>query len=858
LNPRGARRAYEARVAALFFLSGASGLVFEVIWVKLLGLWTGQSTLAVSLVVAAFLLGLMLGSLAGGRLADRAREALRLYALLEAVTGLTALAVSLALARAGAWGEHLALSLGARVAVAFVLLLVPTAAMGATLPVLTRALAREGRGVGRSFATLYALNTLGAALGCALAGFVAIGAIGLLRTSLIAAAANLAVALGAYGLTSPPHPPSPCQERGEFEAHDATHDGADRTPPSPDRERGVRGVRSLAFVTGFVAIGCEVLWFRVLRSFVKSSTYSFTLMLVVYLAGLVCGGALHARRLASRERPWALFADVQSYLAVAVVLSVALLGRAANLGAFFAKLAGGFAGGDADAVHVLVAAAVIVLPTTLMGASLPVLASLAAEGARGDEVGRRVGSVTAANTLGGVAGSLVTGLALLPWLGAQRSFALAVAATLAVSLVAQQRASGKVSLTGDEGRTARIAVAVALVLALTPGDYLVRAVTRFPLARVLDVREGRDGTALVLGYTRETVCGASRACRERCPREFAYQQLVFGTVSYASTIPPARRYMRALAHLPMLQHSARASRVLEICFGTGTTAGAFTTHDALRALTLVDINRDVFGFARHFGESNLGVARDPRVRRVIEDGRHFLATTGERFDVISLEPPPPTAEGAATLYTREFYVLARKRLRPGGILAQWIPLDQQTGDLNRALLASALAEFAEVEVYIPSRVEAVVLASDRALTPDLARWRARWESPRVAENLADVGFTTPESLAATRVLDTRGARRWAANAAPMVDDLPAVEYYRSRPGEAFRVETMFLYAVPETPLARVERTGMRAWERSLTGDREGARALVASMRAETGPNVYVDYLGDLEYGCLDVSARPGE
>lgn len=836
-------------------LSGASGLVFEVIWVRQLALWVGHGTVAVSLVVSAFLAGLVLGSWFGGRFADRGGRLVRAYAMLEGCTGVAALLVSVVLshsAELSSWiadrGPAFASSLAARVCAGFFVVLVPTATMGATLPVLTRHLSKTRDGVGPPLATLYALNTLGAALGCALAGFALLGSLGMLRTAVIASTANLLVAAVAWSLDTTTTAP---------EARTAPNSSV-----GSNRGRGARASLTLiACATGFAAIACEVLWFRVLHAFVKSSTYAFTLLLVVYLLGLVLGGMVFARRLASHPRPWEQLSDVQSALAAMTLVSVAILGRASSIAGALSPHA---ASGDDDLVHLVLGAVVILVPATLMGVSFPLVASLGAR--EGRSVGSSVGGLSAANTLGGAMGSLVTGLLLIPMLGTLRSFSIATLLSLGASLLARRQTSGSVPLRGEAGRTARASLLIVFVLLLVPRDYLMKAVTTFPRARVLDAREGRDGTSAVLGYDRAQVCSASRnRCATRCSRDFSYQQLLFGTVSYASTIPPAKRYMRALAHLPMLVHrGARALDVTEVCFGTGTTAGAFTAHPSLASLTIVDINRDVFDFARHFSASNRNVLDDPRVRRVVEDGRHHLATASGAWDIVSLEPPPPTAEGAASLYTREFYVAARRRLRPGGVVAQWIPLDQQTEDLDRAMLAAVASEFREVEVYIPSREEGVVLASDASLVPDLAQWRARW-SADVAESLADVGFSSPESLAATRVLDTEGVRAWLRGRTPMTDDLPSVEFYRAHPGAPFRVSSMLALSPRSSPVGsettrvamrrfeHIERLGMDAWERSIVGDLAGASSVVAEMRREDPDGVYTRYLAELEYNCLNLS-----
>jgi spermidine synthase len=281
----------------------------------------------------------------------------------------------------------------------------------------------------------------------------------------------------------------------------------------------------------------------------------------------------------------------------------------------------------------------------------------------------------------------------------------------------------------------------------------------------------------------------------------------------------------------------------------------------------VDLNEDVFRLAPNFAKSNLGVLDDPRVFPILEDGRHYLATQGDSFDVISLEPPPPETEGAATLYTREFYEVARRRLVHGGILAQWIPLDQQSDALDRSLLRTILDVFPEVNVFLPSRVEAVVLASDRPLRMDLDAWRARWMHPSVRANLEDVGFRSPEELSATLVLDTCAVREYVGDATGITDDLPVVEYYRSASNAPFALESLLALAVDPVTKATglaveqveqidratvAERLRMRATRRWNAKDYAGASQLVAESAEVGGASSYTDYLRDVELDCLNV------
>jgi predicted membrane-bound spermidine synthase len=838
----------------LFFGSGISGLVFEVIWVRALTLWVGHSTLAVSLVVAAFLTGLVIGSYLGGPWADRAVRPLRLYAMLELAVGVTALGVSLLLAHLG----HVTASggvldvLGVRMTLSFLLLLPPTIAMGATTPALARFVTKDIAHVGRAFALLYSVNTLGAALGCGLAGFAWIGRHGLFRTELLAVAFNLAV--GAVAFAWARALPNTGSQRPEEERRPVEE-------AKPEVDGPARWLYAVAFATGGASIACEVLWFRVLRTFVDSSTYAFTLLLVTFLVALVVGGLIYAWRLSSHPRPWRLVADLQRMLAFAGLGSMALLGSCGALLDLLRPIVGPR---SSLVTQVVLIVLVIFVPTVLSGATYPLVMRLGSRALA--ELGRSVGTLAAANTVGGALASLVTGLWLIPLIGTQRGLGLAFTVNLAVSVALAWR---EPDTPGDDRFRRRVTWPVVFVVVtwvLLPADYILRALTYWTgAANVLAVREGRDGTAVVDGVDRASVCAASKNhCRDHCKKDFRYQQLTFGSMSYASTLPAGRRYMRALGHLPMLLHPT-ATRALEVCFGTGTTAATFATYERLESLTIVDINRDVFELARFFRESNHDILSDPRVRVVVEDGRHYLATGAETFDVVSLEPPPPQADGAASLYTTEFYELVKRRLARGGILAQWIPLQLQTEDLNRSLLRSITDVFSVVNVYVPSRVEAVVLASDRPLVPDVGRWDTLMAPSPVHDSLAEVGLGAPEELLGTMVLDDEGVRRYVGDAPPVTDDLPAIEFFRSHPGPPFSLEHMLRIAVNPAdaaasmdPLraARVFREAfgtrlqMASWMAALSKD--GVQALSFATKAARlvgDTNVYATALLETDVDC---------
>ena len=821
-----------AKVAlgVLVFLSGMCGLVYEVIWVRHLSLIVGATTVAVSLVVAAFLAGLVVGSLVLGPWVDRVRRPLRAYALLELSTGVSALAVTYALIQLPEWMGRVGLPGGGplplRVVLVFVLVLAPTFAMGGTLPALVRFATKDLSSVGRSFGWLYSLNTLGAAFGCGVSGFFLIGAIGLTGTAAVAAATNLLVAALAFVLDR--------SVAGDGPESQVTIPVA-TAPPQ-------RGLFFAFALSGFASIAYEVLWFRVLSTTLESSVYAFTLLLVTFLLGLVLGGVFYAARLSRRHRPLELLVSIQTLVALAALFSVAMLGQVRTLEH---ALPGGY-------VWMFVRAGLIILvPTTVIGTAFPLMAQLTT--VQLERLGRNVGVLYSVNTVGGIAGSLLVGLVLIPVLGTQQTFLIICALSMGVALLL-----ARLDPTTEARERKRLWATGALVvigLFLFPRDYLVHAAWRFDDSKLLEVREGADGTLAVVQYDNATICDSKLyACDAKCAAPFEHRQLLFGSVSYASTVMPARRYMRTLAHLPMLMH-ADPKDVLEVCFGTGTTAAAFVRHPGLKSLTVVDLNRDVLGLAPHFADSNFDVLSDPRVHAVVDDGRHHLRADASQYDVISFEPPPPRSAGAVNLYSREFYELVKSRLRPGGMMSQWIPLDQQSDVLARMLIRSMLEVFPEVQLWIPARAEGVLIASAAPLSIDVSRWTQRWANPAVKANLADVGYDTPESMLGSFVLGTAGLRRYVGGLPAVTDDRPAIEYFLSDSSPPYSIDALLVAAEPVGVPGVADHTEahhrlLRAHALGKAGEVMLAAQQVELAEEKSGVTPYTEYLKNLEYGCL--------
>lgn len=834
----------------MFLASGAAALIYQVIWFKQLQFVLGSSTFAVSVTVASFFLGLSLGSWLGGRLADRLRRPLLAYAVLELSVSVVSLAVTLLLSKWPVWtpfltpylGERSAVSAGLTLLVSVSTLGLPTMLMGATLPLLAKYIIREQQALARRIGLLYGINTLGAAIGCAAAGLLLLGALGVLRTALVGSTIYLTIAVMAGALIL----------RGDTSAeYTGESVTAARSAPPAGASREVLALVVIFAVSGFVSIAYEILWFRVLANFSLHTVYAFSAMLSTYLLGLVLGAFICAKFLAPRkERLLVYFARLQVLIAVSALLTVALLGRSRNILELIAPLPAWlgiperFLDPLGGATEIIVLSLVVfLLPTTLIGIGFPLASELTIHHV--SSLGHRLGRLYALNTLGGTLGSLTAGFLLLPYLGTQASLTLIVAVNLSlfVATVVSQpslRQDRRLLRLGAEGM-----VFFAIGLWFMGSAYLAHAQTRFDGARILAFQETRDATFVVTGYESE--------------KAGAYQQLLVNGSSYANNAPPGRRYMATLGHLPALLHPDPHS-ALVACIGTGTTIGALTLHPSLRTIKGVDLSQAVFDLAPLFEPINHHFQRQPQVEAIAGDARHYLLTRDSTFDIITFEPPPPQDAGIVNLYSREFYQLAKRRLAPGGMVTQWVPLDLSREALPRMMIRTMMAEFPYVSLWIPSRMEGVVIGSMEPLKVDLAGWRRRMSAPGLRADLEAIGFRAPEDLAATFVAADHALERLVGDAPIVTDDRPRIEYFNFYPMVRMTYHQItrgrepidrYLTASPgdPAPLQAAQDVVTLIWkehEASATSHREDARLLLQQALARDPENRYLLYLREAQ------------
>jgi len=691
---------------ALFAASGAAGLVDQVAFAKYLSYIVGGTAYAVSAVLAAFMTGLALGAHLGGGVSARVRRPVLAYGALELVVaaavaasplafeGLTALYAALA-RRAP---QSLAFLSGLRFLAAFSVVVVPTAAMGATLPILVRALGEPGRpgdgaGAGK-LGALYAGNTLGGAAGALLAAYALLPALGLRRTLLISSLTSAAVGLGALALGRAARAPSMRGPEADAEAPAA---GARARLPE-------RTMVALALLSGALVFASEVVFTHLLALLVGNSAYAFGLMLAVFLCCLFAGAARAGdveARFGAGALPLGLAATALA-LAVTFPLWDRLPYFFANSGARVTSFAG------REAVRGFVCFLVLGLPATLMGLTFPLLLRHAF-GER--QAGRWIGRLTAVNTAGAVAGALVAGYGLLPALGSDRSLR-----AVALAFAASALAAGPAVRLGRGRLTAVVAVAAVALTVVMPRWNLAR------LTSGANVYFQGWGDPDEIPFLREDMHGGVTTVHRT-----GTMLTLWTNGKFQGDLGPETWTQRSFAHYPSIFVS-RFDRALVIGLGTGATLGAVAAYP-WREIDVVEISPAIVEAARRFfGPGNRRALEDPRVTVHHDDGRNHLLVHDGRYDLISMELTSIWFAGAGNLYNREFYRLARDRLAPGGVLAQWIQAHHATRRDVATIIGTVRDVFPHVAVFFGGS-QCVLVASAEPLVASAARLDALEAAP---------------------------------------------------------------------------------------------------------------------------------
>ncbi len=745
-----------------FFLSGAAALVYQIVWQRMLTLVFGLSTISVAAVLAAFLAGLALGARLAGPLADRSARPIRLYAGIElgiALLGVATLffipplmdafAVLYGVLEPGWYGSNLV-----RFGLAFVAIGIPSTLMGATMPVMARMVTNATGSTAQGFGQAYALNTLGSVLGAAIGGFLLLKLIGAQNALLCAVAVNALVA-GLAWLVDRSLP---------------AEGGA--AAPGGAPEVAVTGVASgpatagyhprfavlVAALSGFLALAYEVAWIRLLAIFTLNSVYIFTMVVSVYLVALALGAALTTWLLRHRrvtELPLLATCQLVQALLVPVLLAAAPL-------AIGLRLTSGELSERAIFLReYLLVAAVVFVPTLLIGVTLPLLVSLASRTTA--DAGRLVGRIYAWNAIGTISGAALAGVVLIPLLGLRGCLLLLAGGNLAIAAGAMVTAAAPPRW--SRGLVPGAAAAFALLLALLPANTRFYLPTEIPGEDVIYYAEGPSATIHVAEYDD----GRS-----------THRTLYVDSKSVAGTYDEIVTDQKMLAHLPLLLHP-EPERALTVGFGTGGTSYSMLQHKV--EAHCVEIEPRVPEAAHLFESQNGGIVgpgRDSRFfRLILDDARAWLHVAPERYDVIVTDLTSIQYRGNGNLYTRECFELVQQQLRPGGIGAAWVPITGITPEALRVLARTFRSVFPHTSVWYSINLPTdfvILIGTEEPLALDLQRMRERINAPLVERDLAAIGMDNVYKLTAGLLLAEDAVARFVGPGPLHTDDLPILDY----------------------------------------------------------------------------------
>jgi len=723
-----------ALATAFVVPSGAAALIYQVVWVRLLGLSMGAASASVATVVAAFFLGLAVGSALAPRWLRRSRDPLAIYCALEAaiaVFGLLLLPGLLQLDALVAVVPGVSEWAPVRFTVALLLLVLPTICMGATYPVVVAWAVRGQASVGHGLSLLYAANTAGAVLGALGSGFVLIPWLGLDGAVVVAAALNGSVALVAV------------LARRRFQWVDAA---APQVPEGAESgEAPLRGAALLALAgTGLGAVANEVGWTHVLSILTGTTLYGFSAILGTYLTGMAVGSFAVRRRLATLDDPARVLAAGLVLLAFSLITTRAALSLLPVAFESARSLEGGAA--LQHAARYAMAGALILLPTLLYGALFPL--SLQLYTGTFGELRSRVGRAYAVNTLAGLAGSLLAAFVAIPYLGTDvllTSVALATALLPFALRPALSPSSRRalIAATVVFGAFAWLAPHLEWRQVLSSVHYAHDEDARADREhRYLYLAEGHSGVVSVVTYDDKHAkilnngLTESLVCLEDPDHEILTESLL-GLVPWMLHREPRRAFVIGL--------------------GGGVTTRALARTD-LERIRVVELEGRVVEALRSLGGPGELVLFDPRIDLAIDDARHRLLLEDEGWDLIVSQPSHPWRSGAASLFTQEFFELVDARLAPGGIFGQWINLFQMDADTLAALLGTFFGVFDHGFVFINRDAgDLLVFGSDTPLLFDAAWLRDRLGRPAVARLLAREDVREPLHLLRWFALSRREA-----------------------------------------------------------------------------------------------------
>lgn len=793
----GTPQRYLLLLLVLFVASGCASLIYEIVWFQLLQLVIGSSAVSLGVLLGTYMGGMCLGSIALPRIISSSRHPLRVYALLELGIGITGVAVMFGTPHIG---QLYTASVGSgftavllRGLVCGICLLPPTILMGATLPGIARWIEATPQGVSW-LGFLYGGNTVGAVLGCLLAGFYLLRVHDMATATYVAAAINGTVALICLVL-----------------ATRTTHEvmRGDLLQGGTVRASGAWAVYLAIALSGMTALGAEVIWTRLLSLILGATVYTFAIILAVFLTGLGIGSSIGALLSRSTARPRLALACCQVFLAAAIAWAAYVLTRSLPFWPIDPALTTSpWLNFQLDLMRCTWA----VLPAAILwGASFPL--ALASVASRGQDPGRLVGGVYAANTVGAILGAIGFSMWAVPVLGTQHAqrtlIGLSGVAAMLMFVIAC-RPQRPEALPRRMSRVIAVrAVAYVLLFAASAGlvATLAWSVSEVPWGLIAYGRYLATGTdqGTIPLYVGE---GMNASVAVTGLNDGITNFHVSGKVE-ASSAPQDMRLQRMLGHVSALFHPKPRS-VLVVGCGAGVTAGCFVLHPEVERIVICEIEPLIPRVvARYFDVENYDVLNDPRVEVVYDDARNYIHATKEKFDVITSDPIHPWVKGAATLYTKEYFDTCRRHLNPGGVITQWVPLYESSVDVVRSEIATFFDVFPNGTIWSNDcegeGYDVVLLGQADATTIDLDAMEQRLgraDHLPVAQSLAEVGFSSVTDLLATYAGQGADLAPWLEGAEINRDRNLRLQYLagmglNSYQGKSISDEMLAYWAFPE-------------------------------------------------------------
>ena len=750
---------------ALFFLSGTSALIYQIVWVRMFGLVFGVTVFAVSTVLTTFMAGLALGSLWFGRRVDKGGDPLRLFAFLQLGIGLFGLAFPWLLQGLTCVYVHIHQQVGTgfylrsliRFALSFLLLLIPTTLMGGTLPVLSKFFVKKLKNLGWDIGHLYSVNNLGAVIGVLLAGFLLIETAGIRATIFIAAAVNLFIALVVLAmrrpLTAQPEALDSQIQNGTevIVQQDLSEESGAAYPPYV-----LRLVLWAFAVEGFTTLAYEVIWTRILLGVSDhKSVYFFSTIVISFIFGLSLGSFIVARFIDLKKNLLALFGFVEIAIGVS---AVALLPVFAFLPHVLTRIHASYGGAWWSSVGLesLIFFVVMLIPTTLMGTTFPIVGKIYTLSL--NRLGSRIGDIGCLDTVGSIFGAFVAGFVLIPFVGVVN----AVVLTALINLVI-----GAVLIFFHPAMRSRAKLATAVVLACIVGIACLVAPSgiqfkhwedKLPTDKLLYYKEGTSATVAVPASADGT-------------KRLAINGAITAHASYDDL-----RVHRMLAYLPMLLQE-NPKNALVIGLGMGVTAQSLI-HPAMDEVDCVELCPEVVDAAAQcFREENDDVLENPKLNLIIEDGRSYLAITNKKYDIITSNAVHVRLSG--NLYTRDFYEICRKRLTKDGVMCQWLPTNWLSETEYQMLIKAFMDAFPHTSLWYVNIYHTILIGTPRKLQIDFNSFKGKLEDKKVKSDLTYVELDDPFPFLAQYVGDEHKLASYVRDAPANTDNHPCAEFSRA-------------------------------------------------------------------------------